>query len=88
MYFVIIGPAPNVNPEWYKPYWQPGLEGVQQRNPFNPGPDNPFLDMYEMLNKMQVKRIKKSDLNIKLRTLPDELANFLSRRSRFSYKST
>lgn len=52
MYFVIIGPAPNVNPEWYKPYWQPGLEGVQQRNPFNPGPDNPFLDMYEMLNKM------------------------------------
>jgi TonB-linked SusC/RagA family outer membrane protein len=52
MYFVIIGPAPNVNPEWYKPYWQPGLEGVQQRNPFNPGPDNPFLDMFEMLNKM------------------------------------
>jgi TonB-linked SusC/RagA family outer membrane protein len=52
MYFLIIGPAPNVNPEWYRPYWQPGLEGVQQRNPFNPGPDNPFLDMYEMLNKM------------------------------------
>lgn len=52
MYFVIIGPAPNVKPEWYKPYWQPGLEGVQQRNPFNPGPDNPYLDMYEMLNKM------------------------------------
>jgi TonB-linked SusC/RagA family outer membrane protein len=53
MYFLIIGPAPNVKPEWYKPYWQPGLEGVQQRNPFNPGPDNPYLDMYEMLNKMQ-----------------------------------
>jgi TonB-linked SusC/RagA family outer membrane protein len=52
MYFVIIGPAPNVNPEWYKPYWQPGQEGIRQRNPFNPGPDNPFLDMYEMLNKM------------------------------------
>lgn len=52
MYFVIIGPAPNVKPEWYKPYWQPGLEGIQQRNPFNPGPDNPYLDMYEMLNKM------------------------------------
>lgn len=52
MYFVIIGPSPNVKPEWYKPYWQPGLEGVQQRNPFNPGPDNPYLDMYEMLNKM------------------------------------
>lgn len=52
MYFVIIGPSPNVKPEWYKPYWQPGLEGVQQKNPFNPGPDNPYLDMYEMLNKM------------------------------------
>ncbi len=52
MYFVIIGPAPNVNPEWYKPYWQPGEVGIRQRNPFNPGPDNPFLDMYEMLNKM------------------------------------
>ncbi|RDB07779.1 SusC/RagA family TonB-linked outer membrane protein [Runella aurantiaca] len=52
MYFVIIGPAPNVKPEWYKPYWQPGLEGIQQRNPFNPGPDNPYLDMYEMLNKL------------------------------------
>ncbi|NBB21898.1 SusC/RagA family TonB-linked outer membrane protein [Runella sp. CRIBMP] len=52
MYFLIIGPAPNVRPEWYKPYWQPGLEGVQQRNPFNPGPDNPYLSMYEMLNKL------------------------------------
>ena len=52
MYFVIIGPAPNVKPSWYKPYWTPGLEGVKQKNPFNPGPDNPYLDMYEMLNKM------------------------------------
>lgn len=25
---------------------------IQQRNPFNPGPDNPYLDMYEMLNKL------------------------------------
>lgn len=52
MYFMIIGTAPNIRPEWFKPYWQPGLEGVQQKNPFNPGPDNPYLDMYEMLNKM------------------------------------
>jgi TonB-linked SusC/RagA family outer membrane protein len=52
MYFLIIGTAPNVNPQWFKPYWQPGLDNVQQRNPFNPGPDNPYLDMYEMLNKM------------------------------------
>jgi TonB-linked SusC/RagA family outer membrane protein len=52
MYFLIIGTSPNVKPEWYKPYWEPGLEGVKQKNPFNPGPDNPYLDMYEMLNKM------------------------------------
>jgi hypothetical protein len=52
MYFLIIGTAPNINPDWFKPYWQPGLEDVQQRNPFNPGPDNPYLDMYAMLNKM------------------------------------
>ncbi len=45
MYFLIIGTAPNVNPQWFKPYWVPGLEGVQQKNPFNPGPDNPYLDM-------------------------------------------
>jgi TonB-linked SusC/RagA family outer membrane protein len=52
MYFLIIGTAPNIRPEWFKPYWQPGLEGVKQRNPFNTGPDNPYLDLYEMLNRM------------------------------------
>jgi TonB-linked SusC/RagA family outer membrane protein len=52
MYFLIIGTAPNIRPEWFKPYWQPGLEQVQQKNPFNTGPDNPYLDLYEMLNKM------------------------------------
>ncbi|HLL95005.1 MAG TPA: SusC/RagA family TonB-linked outer membrane protein [Spirosoma sp.] len=52
MYFLILGTAPNIRPEWFKPYWQPGLENVQQRNPFNPTPDNPYLGMYEMLNKM------------------------------------
>ena len=52
MYFLIIGPAPNVKPEWYKPYWEEGLENVKQKNPFNPGPDNPYLGMYEMLNTM------------------------------------
>jgi TonB-linked SusC/RagA family outer membrane protein len=52
MYFLIIGTAPNISHQWFKPYWQPGLENVQQKNPFNPGPDNPYLDMYEMLNKM------------------------------------
>lgn len=52
MYFLIIGTTPNIRPEWFKPYWVPGLEQVQQRNPFNSGPDNPYLDLYEMLNKM------------------------------------
>ena len=52
MYFLMIGTAPNVNPAWFNPYWQPNLEGVLQRNPFNPGPDNPYLGMNEMLNKM------------------------------------
>ncbi|GAB3023709.1 SusC/RagA family TonB-linked outer membrane protein [Niabella terrae] len=52
MYFLILGALPNIRSEWYKPYWKPGLENVEQRNPFNPGPDNPYLDLYEMLNKM------------------------------------
>jgi TonB-linked SusC/RagA family outer membrane protein len=52
MYFLIIGTAPNIRPEWFKPYWESGLENVQQRNRFNPGPDNPYLTFYEMLNKM------------------------------------
>ena len=52
MYFLIIGPASNQQASWYKPYWQPGLENVVQKNSFNPGPDNPYLAMYEMLNTM------------------------------------
>lgn len=52
MYFLAIGTAPNINHNWFKPYWMPGLEGVQQKNPFNPGPDNPYIDIYEILNKM------------------------------------
>lgn len=52
MYFLIIGTAPNISHQWFKPYWEPGLEDVEQKNPFNPGPDNPYLGMYEMLNKM------------------------------------
>ncbi|WP_285544307.1 SusC/RagA family TonB-linked outer membrane protein [Dyadobacter frigoris] len=52
MYFLILGTTPNLKPEWFKPYWEPGLENIKQRNPFNPTPDNPYLGMYEMLNKM------------------------------------
>lgn len=52
MYFLAIGTAPNINHNWFKPYWQPGLVGVQQKNPFNTGPDNPYIDIYEDLNKL------------------------------------
>lgn len=57
MYFMIIGTTPNINIDWYRNYWQTGLENVQQRNPFNPGPDNPYLQVYEMLNKMNKQGI-------------------------------
>lgn len=52
MYFLIIGTTPNIQADWFNPYWEPGLEGVKQKNSFNTGPDNPYLDLYEMLNKM------------------------------------
>jgi TonB-linked SusC/RagA family outer membrane protein len=48
MYWLIIGTAPNININWFKDYWK--TVDVQQKNPFNPGPDNPYLQMYEMLN--------------------------------------
>ena len=53
MYFLIIGTTTNVKPEWHKPYWMPGQEQLVQRRPFYAGPDNPWLIMYEMLNKMK-----------------------------------
>jgi TonB-linked SusC/RagA family outer membrane protein len=52
MYFLIIGTAPNINHNWFKPYWIPGMEGVQQKSPIYAGPDNPYIDIYEDLNKM------------------------------------
>jgi TonB-linked SusC/RagA family outer membrane protein len=52
MYFMILGTTPNVDIDWFKPYWQPGQVNIQQRLPFNPGPDNVYLQTYEMLNKI------------------------------------
>lgn len=52
MYFLILGTAPNIRPEWFKPYWKPGLVNVEQHKPFNTGPDNPYVELYESLNKM------------------------------------
>ncbi|MBC5775543.1 SusC/RagA family TonB-linked outer membrane protein [Pontibacter sp. KCTC 32443] len=50
MYF-IRGLSPNVNLEWFKPYWLPGQEGLKQNSPFSGILDNPYLQAYEMLNK-------------------------------------
>lgn len=52
MYFMILGTTPNVDINWFKPYWEEGKENVKQRKPYNPGPDNPYLQVYEMLNKI------------------------------------
>src|SRR5690606_22901007 len=57
MYFLMAGTTPNVNPEWYWPIWEPGKEHVQQHKPYNPGPDNPYAILYEMLNKMNKHHI-------------------------------
>ncbi len=50
MYF-IRGLSPNLNLEWFKPYWMPGREGIEQNTPFSSILDNPYLQAYEMLNK-------------------------------------
>ncbi|XWW46224.1 SusC/RagA family TonB-linked outer membrane protein [Fibrella sp. USSR17] len=50
MYFTAFQ-NPNINLDWYQPYWEPGAEGVTQRHPFSSLIDNPYLISYEMLNK-------------------------------------
>ncbi len=52
MYYLIIGTTTNVNPNWLRNYWESGLENIQQKRPFYQGPDNPYLVMYEALNKL------------------------------------
>ncbi len=49
MYF-IRGLVPNANIEWFKDYWVPGREGIEQTRPFSSLLDNPYLISYEMLN--------------------------------------
>ncbi|HVI45262.1 MAG TPA: SusC/RagA family TonB-linked outer membrane protein [Chitinophaga sp.] len=41
---------PNVNLDWYKPYWKPGREGIEQNHPFSSLIDNPYLIVNEMIN--------------------------------------
>lgn len=50
MYF-IRGITPNMDLNWFKDYWLPGKEGIDQRRPFSLQLDNPYLQAYEMLNK-------------------------------------
>lgn len=49
MYF-IRGITPNMDLNWFKDYWIPGREGIEQRRPFSLQLDNPFLQANEMLN--------------------------------------
>ncbi|WP_343746136.1 SusC/RagA family TonB-linked outer membrane protein [Chitinophaga sp.] len=41
---------PNVDLNWYKPYWKPGREGIEQNHPFSSLIDNPYLIVNEMIN--------------------------------------
>lgn len=50
MYWTIFW-VPNGNLDWLKDYWVPGQEGILQRYPFSPNPDNPYVIANEMLNK-------------------------------------
>jgi len=51
MYWNIMQ-VPNGNLDWLKEYWMPGKEGVDQSYPFSTSPDNPYLIVNEMLNKL------------------------------------
>ena len=55
-YFMIFQ-NPNVDLEWYKPIWKPGLEQVDQIHPFSSFIDNPYMIAYEMLNGVRKKTI-------------------------------
>lgn len=50
MYFIMFQ-NPNVDLNWYKPYWLPGQEGITQNHPFSSLIDNPYLILNEMINK-------------------------------------
>lgn len=48
-YFMLFQNA-NVDLNWYKPWWEPGQEGIAQVHPFSTLIDNPFLIVHEMIN--------------------------------------
>lgn len=49
MYF-IRGMTPNISLDWFKEYWVPGRENIEQTRPFSSLLDNPYLIANEMLN--------------------------------------
>lgn len=52
MYF-LMGQVPNADLQWYKnSLWKPGYEDLDQNQMLSNGLDNPYLQVYEMLNKM------------------------------------
>lgn len=51
MYF-IRGITPNMNLEWFKPYWRPGMENVKQVKPFSNLLDNPYFQSHEVINAL------------------------------------
>lgn len=48
--YSILTMVPNANLDWYKTWWKPGQEGLEQIRPFSNGLDNIYLSVYEMLN--------------------------------------
>lgn len=52
MYF-IRGMTPNMDLDWFRPYWRPGLDGIAQTKPFSNLLDNPYMQANEVLNAMK-----------------------------------
>lgn len=51
MYF-IRGITPNMNLDWFKPYWRPDMEDIQQTKPFSNLLDNPYFQANEVINSL------------------------------------
>ena len=49
MYF-IRGITPNMDLNWFKPYWRPGMEHIEQTTPFSNLLDNPYFQSNEVIN--------------------------------------
>jgi hypothetical protein len=54
-YFMIFQ-NPNVNLDWYRDRWKPGLDQIEQVRPYSPFIDNPFVIAHDMTNAMSSYR--------------------------------